>query len=166
MKINKRLLTKIFIISLFLNISCQKFTKITTDDYSIKIPDTEIYNKSIFKDSIEVGSSKNIDKFSVSVIRKNKYEFLSENECIASELEYFIHDKDSKNISTKKAKINGTDAIIFNGINYENNTKTYWTFAIFTKEYYYYILRIFSTETKLNLNKYYNSKIINSFHIK
>jgi len=166
MKINKGLLTKIFIFSLFLNICCQKFTKITTDDYSIKIPNTEIVQKSINKDSLEVGNSKNVEKFSVCVIRKNKYEFLSENDCIASELEYFIHDKNTKNISTKKTKINGINAIIFSGINYENNTKTYWTFAIFSQEYYYYILRIFSSETKFNLNKYYNSKIINSFHIK
>ncbi len=166
MKINKAYQSIIFISFLFFSLSCQKFIEIKTDDYTIKVPKSNTFETNIKKDTTNIDIQKNKNIYSIWVIRKNKFEYLSMNDCVSKELEFFIEGKKTANIITKKTRINGYDAKIISGVTKDKPIRYFWTFAVFQKNFYYYILRIYSTESKYSFNEYTNSKIIHSFHLK
>jgi len=155
----------IFNIFIIFSFSCQDYLNIETEDYNIKIPKLEQSKNFIQKDSSNIFSKNENEIFSICVIKKNKYNFISINDCVSKELEYFLKEKTTDVITTQNTYINGLKAVIINGKIYDKSTN-YWSFAVLQKDNYYYIVRVFSLETKFGFNEYNNSKIIQSLKIK
>ncbi len=163
----KKLFLILFSISIILfQFSCKQYTTIENDEYILKIPNFNIASSKQFADSTSLKIKHKNDKFSVWVIRKNKFEFLSLNDCVSKELAYYIESQDYSNITTKNTQIHGNDAIIISGVTKGDDYDCYWSFAIIPTDYFYYIIRVSSHGRNMSFNEYYNSKIINSFILK
>jgi len=165
MKFIKNLFFLFLIIGLF---SCNRFEKVETDDYVIKIPSVKMSELS--QGDIDNYSFKgNKTNYSIVVLKKNKTSFVDVNKCIAEELAFFIKGRKTEKITTEEKEINGQKASIVSGVFYENNDSTkkvFWHFAVFQSQYYYYILRIYCNTSNLEKNKKVTSKIIESFKLK
>jgi len=163
----KKLFFILFSVSILLSVAaCKRYTTIENDEYILKIPNFSITSSKQYADSTSLKITHNNDEYSVWVIRKNKFEFLSLNDCVSKELAYYIESQDYSNITTKNTQINGKNAIIISGVTKTQDFDCYWSFAIIPTDFFYYIIRVSSHGGKFTFNEYYNSEIINSFILK
>lgn len=165
MKLNKVVIAFFFLISI-LALGCKKYKIIETDEYYFKFPEATVEAQLIKKDTTNVLLDNNNEEFSVWVIRRNKNAFLSINECVSKELNFFLAGKDTKNLVTRNTLINGYNAVVINGVNNYGNEKYFWSFAVIPNDFYYYILRVTSDKTSISFNEFYNDEIIRSFNLK
>ncbi|MBN2662258.1 MAG: hypothetical protein JXR68_01300 [Bacteroidales bacterium] len=165
MKLNKVVIALFFLISI-LALGCKKYKIIETDEYYFKFPEANVESQTIKKDTTNVQLDNNSEEFSVWVIRRNKNAFLSINECVSKELNFFLAGKDTKNLVTRNTQISGYNAVVINGVNNYDDLKYFWSFAVVPNEYYYYIIRVTSDKTSKSFNEYYNDEIIRSFNLK
>ncbi len=156
----------IFFVIIFSAIGCKNYKVIETDEYYLKFPVTTIEQNDINKDTTNIILTNQTEEYSVMIIRRNKNAFLSLNECVSKELNYFLDGKNTKNLVTRNTQISGYNAVVINGVNKFNTDNYFWSFAVISNKYYYYILRITSYKTDNSFNEFYNDQIIRSFHLK
>jgi len=165
MKLNKVVIVFFFLITV-LAIGCKRYRIIETDEYYFKFPETTIDNQSIGKDTTNILLDNNKEEYSVWVIRRNKNAFLSINDCVSKELNFFLAGKETKNLVTRNTQISGYNAVVINGVNTYDDENYFWTFAVVPNDYYYYIIRVTSDKTDYSFNEFFNDKIIRSFYLK
>ncbi len=156
----------ILILSVLFFAGCKKYTVIETDEYIFELPVSDIEKQQYSNKKTEIILDKKNTDYTVWVIRKNKREYISIDECVSKELSFFLEAKETENLITKNTEINGIKSVVISGVNLNKKQKCYWSFAVVPSGYYYYILRVISFETKFSFNEYYNNKIIRSFKVK
>lgn len=165
MKSNYILVVLFFLITVF-SFGCKNYKVVETDEYYFNLPETNFEEQNIGLDTTNILIDNKHEEYSVWVIRRNKNAFLSINDCVSKELNFFLAGKNTYNLVTRNTQINGYNSVVINGVNDYLDQTYFWSFAVVPSPYYYYIIRVSSNQIKSSFNEFYNDKIIKSFRLK